>query len=203
LASRASPLRQRASTVGRLSCVAIHKGSVAAELKKNPAFRNKRRPERVEPAGNTIQRHATTQADEGSLHSFHFFCADGPRDMSIGTRGVFIAFPFLPLSDLSSRVVDLVAPGKAKEKKKKAEPRIVSGRNHPPSRSPVIAPSATNEIWINRFHRQGNQKMKRNGRSGRGVCRRLASRRSLGLYVDDLFISLVVQQLHSSVALVI
>ena len=38
--------------------------------------------------------------------------------MSIGTRGVFIAFPFLPVSDLSSRVVDLVAPGKAKEKKK-------------------------------------------------------------------------------------
>ena len=41
----------------------------------------------------------------------------------------------------------------------------MSGRNHPASRSPVIAPSATNEIWINRFHRQGNHKMKRNARS--------------------------------------
>ena len=117
---RQSGKGQEAATVGR-RCHPQRRRGGGVEKESEPPFRNKRRPERVEPAGNTIQRHATTEADEGSLHSFHFFFfrADGPRDMSIGTRGVFIAFASPPMSDLSSRVVDLVAPAKAKEKKKK------------------------------------------------------------------------------------
>ena len=102
--------------------VAIHKGGAAAELKKNQSHRFG-----IKGAQKGLNQPATPfnvtqrprQMRDHYTASTFFFRADGPRDMSIDTRGVFIAFASPPMSDLSSRVVDLVAPAKAKEKKKK------------------------------------------------------------------------------------